>query len=448
MPRAGPAVDAPRWPGLDQPFHEAVTELSETSEGRALRKRIDGRFMYAEGKPHLHGPPQLVRSGLAETLRRVTSAYHRVIDRIVRASLDDEAVRVALSTPPGLARDLESDRDPANRKIHILRIDILLDPDGGFRILETNANCPGGFVFTGIFNRAWREFLEERGYRMPPALEHETKGFMANWFLSAIEEDTGSRPDFVGLLREEGGNRYELDEFAKHVRWHGVECEEIDPREIEYDCNGSPPRARGRRLTHAYQKLGMQRFLRMRPELDGFVGSVRDRSLFVQNGQRGRWVGDDKLCLAIISNPRFAYLFDDGDLELLQPYLLWSRNARLLDAESLKAVRGEREHYVLKRGLDTRGQGIVVGKSVDQQRWLEAVDRAVEEAWLVQEFHATTYVRGDFDSLKAHRHDLALGAINGELTTLYMRSSSELRVNMARTGKLHPVFLGAFEDSA
>lgn len=435
-------VDAPPWPGLSQSFHEAVVALGATEAGRALRKRAEARFMYAEGKPFLLGPPQLVRAELAETLRKVTAAYHRSIESIVRASMDDEVVRAALSTPPGLVEDVASDRDPANSKVHILRIDILPDADGGFRILETNANCPGGFVFSGICNRAWRQFLQDQGYPMPPALEHETRGFMANWFLKTIEEDTGACPGFVGLLREEGGNRFELGDFAKHVRWRGIECEEIDPREIEYDGTAAPT-ARGRRLTHAYQKIGMRLFQGMRPELDAFVAAVRNRALFVQNGQRARWVGDDKLCLAIISNPRFAYLFDAGDLELLQQYVPWSRNARFLSAQRLTAVRGERELYVLKRGLDTRGLGVVVGKGVDREQWWAAVDLAVKEAWLVQEFHATTYVQRDFDCPETQRHDLALGSINGELTTLFMRSSAELRINMARTGRMHPVFLEA-----
>jgi len=106
-------------------------------------------------------------------------------------------------------------------------------------------------------------------------------------------------------------------------------------------------------------------------------------------------------------------------------------------------VTGERERFVLKRGLDTRGQGVVVGRGVDADRWKEAVAVARSKGWLVQEFHPTCWIERDFDAPELQRHDLALGAINGELTTLFSRSSSELRVNMARTGRMHPVFMGA-----
>lgn len=434
-------VDFPVWPGLNRDFHTALLEEGNSPAGKALRKKAEDRFMYAEGKPFLLGPAQMVKPEFADTLVRVTQTYHRAIETIVRASVSDEAVRAELPTPPALAADLAKDVDPANSRVHICRLDLMLDPAGGFWILETNANCPGGFVFSGMCNRAWREFMEARGHTMPPPLRHEDKGFMADWFLESLEQDTGVRPDFLALLREDGGNRLELRDFAKHVRWNDIECVAMDPRKVQYNGTGSPT-AGGRVLTHVYQKLGMQPFQRLRGELDPFVHAVRDRALVVQNGQRGRWVGDDKLCLAIMFDPGFKHLFEASDWDMLQNYVPWSRNMRRLDAIVVDAVRGERERYVLKRGLDTRGNGVIVGRGVTAERWAEAVGTAIAEGWLVQEYHATTWIERDFDVPDMQRHDIALGAINGELTTVFMISSGELRVNMSRSGRMHPLFLG------
>lgn len=436
--------ETPRWPGLDHEFHAALLEEGRSPEGRALRQHAENRFMFSEGKPFLLGPAQMVRGAWADRLHAVTTAYHRAIEAIVRASRDDEAVRNALSTPPALADDLAADQDTRNMKVHICRLDLMLDPAGTFWILETNANCPGGFVFSGICNRAWREFMDRRGYSMPPAMPHEEKGFMAKWFLAACREDTGRHPDRVVLLREEGGNRFELTDFTRHLEWERVQCLEADPREVAYHESG-PAWVRGIPVQHAYQKYGMQRYLHHRASIEPFVRAVRNRSLFVQNGQRGRWVGDDKLCLAIMSDPTFRYLFDPDDWAVLQEHVPWSRNARLLDATEYAEVLGNRERFVLKRGLDTRGQGVIVGRGTTPDDWGPSVQRARDEGWLVQDFHPTSWVERDFDDPTLQRHDLALGAINGKLTTLFSRSSNELRVNMARTGRMHPVFLGAPE---
>ena len=436
-----------RWSGLCPDFHRSVVELGATADGRKLRHRAEARFMYAENKPFLLGPPQLIRPELADHLREVTAAYHRCIEQIIEASRTDEDVRSSLSAPRSLGHDLEADVDPANGKVHIMRLDLLPQADGGFYILETNANCPGGFVFAGICSRAWREFLEERGIQMPPALAHERKGFMADWFLDVIESDTGAQPDFLPLLREEGGNRFELTDFARHVRTRGLDCEEIDPRALTpcttEDGRQGSATPDGRRVTHAYQKLGMQRFLAMRAELGPFVGAVRERGLFVQNGQHGRWVGDDKLCLAVLSDPAFGYLFEEKDRRTLADHIPWSRNLGRVDRATLDVVRANPGGYVLKRGLDTRGDGVLVGHEASELDWTAAVDQAVAEGWLVQAFHPTTWLERDFDSDETQRHDVALGAINGELNTLFMRSSGEMRVNMARTGRMHPLFMGA-----
>ena len=79
---------------------------------------------------------------------------------------------------------------------------------------------------------------------------------------------------------------------------------------------------------------------------------------------------------------------------------------------------------------------------VGGDRWSEALDVAIAEGWLVQEYHPTTWIEYDVDAPDLQRHDVALGAINGELTTMFMRSSGELRVNMSRSGRMHPIFLG------
>ena len=61
-----PSRDAPLWCGLDRDFHDLVIEAGFSPEGQQLRAKAEARFLYAEGKPFLLGPPQMVKGELAE----------------------------------------------------------------------------------------------------------------------------------------------------------------------------------------------------------------------------------------------------------------------------------------------------------------------------------------------------------------------------------------------
>lgn len=438
---ASPSPPPRSWPGLDADFLREVAAVAATPEGRRLREQLESRYLYAEGKPFLLGPPAAVRPEFGVRMVRLAEAWHRAIETIVEASRTDAGLQRVLSVPPEMRADLAADHDPANGRVHICRLDLLLDAAGGFHVLETNANCPGGFVYSGEVNRAWRAYLGCRGVAPPPALAHEEPESMARCVLEAAEQDTGVRPRSLLLIRQAGGNRLELGELAQQVRACGVRSDEVDPREIELGEDGVPT-ARGCPVTHAYLKLGIREFYGMRSEVEAMVEAIRTRRLFVQNGLRGRWIGDNKLCLAVVSDPAFAGLFPPEDRALFAEHVPWSRNVALLDPAELERVRREREAFVLKRAHDTRGRGVVVGREHEASAWERAVDFGVREGWLVQAFLETTEVEDAFGSGRFNRHDLAIGAIRGEVTAVFMRSSAEMRVNMSRTGRMHPVFLG------
>ncbi len=187
----------------------------------------------------------------------------------------------------------------------------------------------------------------------------------------------------------------------------------------------------------------MEGLRRHAADLDALLGAVQTRALFVQNGVAGRVVADSKLCLAVLSDPRFAALFEPEDLALIGPHIPWSRNAALCTSKELGNIRAKPADYVLKRSLDTQGQGVVIGRDVGAAKaWAEAVERAVQEAWLVQSFCPTTLLETEQpDGRDRRHHDLALGLAEGRLIGAMCRSSSELRTNVTLTGSLHPVFM-------
>lgn len=432
---------AASWPGFDLAFDETLRLPSLLAEAEAVTRRVEGDLSRARGWSCGMGPPAVVRSAESACVHRVVEAFHRALEVVVRAHEKDPRVRRTLSMSGHLAADTDRDQRPTDARIHLCRLDLLLSPDGGFHVLEANANCPASLVHGGTASRAWRSYLSGRGVAIPKPLGHEHERWAARWFVEAALQDTGLSPDFIALLRKEGGNRTELSELARQFELEGIETLEADPRQLTLDSRGVPL-LEGRRVRHAYLKLGMQDFCRMRPELCTFVRAVRSGMLFVQNGQRGRWIGDNKLCLAVLSDPRFRDLLAPDDWELLRPHIPWSRNAALCTRREIATVRASPDRYVLKRPLDTRGRGVHVGREVaGGAKWADAVDRAVRESWLVQEFHAPTKIRTGLLGDQTAFHDLSVGVVNGSVGGAFIRSSGELRTNLALSGRMHPVFL-------
>lgn len=432
-----------RWPGLERHFTDEAVDLARSRDGLAFRKALSVEMdgLRARERSWPMGPPALIRRDFAAEIAAFAHAYHAMIERIIERYPEDERLRAVLAVPSTLRLDVDADALPVNRHVHLCRLDLMLDSAGGFRVLETNANCPGALFSSGTAARLWRRELLQGMLHGAPPLAHEHPAWTCEWFSSVARRETGEDVEFVALLREDGGNRGELPGLQAQFHLGDIECFEADPREITIGPDGYPY-LRGRRLRHAYLKLGIAAMARLRPELDAFVDSVQRGYLFVQNGIRGRLIGDNKLALAVLSDPSFDYLFEDRHRRIVQPRIPWSRNAATCTRRERERIRRHPEEYVLKRPLDTRGQGVVVGRAVnDLSAWDRALELAVRESWLVQEHCGSTRIRAGFERPEEDPHDLCVGVVDGEFAGALLRSSPGARMNIAGIGRLHQTFV-------
>ncbi|MFI7416682.1 hypothetical protein [Nonomuraea sp. NPDC049684] len=424
-----------RWPGWDEQFPARVRAATARLE---MPAPADGDLVVRDGperaaaKP---GPPLCIRAGWREPLERLVAAYHRLIETIVTAYPHDPRLRTVLVWPPGLRPEQFAGEVLAAGRVHVMRLDVMPQPDGALKVLETNANCPAG-LGKGSQCARWRPLLTAAGVQVPPPLPGEVPHWLGRWLLQVAEQEMGRRPETVALLRPEGGHRTELDGYAHALNALGIGVVEADPCEMR--LVGGRAVVGGQVVECAYAKIGMQDMARLRSRLQSYVRAVCSGALFVPNGLRARLIGDNKLCLAVLSDPRFADLFDPADYALVQGSIPWSRNLATCDLATVGLIRGCPDGYVLKRPLDTRGRGVVVGREAPD--WNASVDVALAEGWLVQEYCAAPVLEAD-DGQAPLRHDLELGAINGRLIVAGSRASREERVNVARSGRTHPVYL-------
>ncbi|MFD9425643.1 MULTISPECIES: hypothetical protein [unclassified Streptomyces] len=418
---------------VDMGFVGQVACVARTAEGRCLVRRLH-RQDGLDQRPQ--GIPLRLHVGWGQRLGAFVAAYHRLIERVVACHGADEELRRVIGVPRELA---EAVRDARDTRVHLLRADVLPQMEGGLRVLETNANCPAGLYRSGRGRAGWRPLLAAHGLRLPAPLPTDAHEWAGRWLLDLAERHTGVRPDTVAVLCPHGANRLDVDAFLTGLRRIGVRALAGDPRELRAGPRGVL--LHGEPVHHAYAKIGMQDLLRMSRDIQPYLRAVREGTLFVQNGLRGRVIGDNKLCLAVLSDPRFAGLFPAQDYALVRPATPWSRNIARCDVATVHRIRAGRDRYVLKRPLDTRGRGVVIGKDVmTVGTWQEAVSRAITQGWLVQEYCPAPRISLD-DRAQPYRYDLALGAVDGRLVGAFSRLGTQERLNVARTGQLHPLYL-------
>ncbi|MFF7456455.1 hypothetical protein [Kitasatospora sp. NPDC008115] len=428
-------TDDDDWSGLDEEFTRRVAEVGGTAEGRAL---ADAHTVGdpAAGRARPLGLPLRLRPGLREELEAFTAAYHRMIEAVVAAWEHDPRLREVLTLPQSLRTQAAAAHDT---RVHLLRLDLLPQPDGRLGVLETNANGPGGLAVVGRARAAWRPLLTRHGLGLPRPLPADDAGWTGRWLLDLAEQESGRRPDTVTLLYPHRADRNAVRSYHDGLLALGVRVLHADPRELRTGPDGGAV-LDGEPVRHAYAKISMRDLGQLAGELGPYLRAVRERALFVQNGLRARVIGDNKLCLAVLSDPRFADLFDPADHRLVQPAVPWSRNLAHCDAPTVRRITRERQRYVLKSPLDANGRGVVVGAETDEAAWAAAVGHAAAGGWLVQEYLPSPRLRLGPDGAPVH-HDLALGAVNGRLVSAFVRTGHEARLNVARTGRLHPLYL-------
>lgn len=421
------------WPGL-----ESTSGASDNGMMSGICADLNTKFTYSGQKPFPFGEPLVVNAAAFEVLARFCAAYHRMVLAIVEAYPDSTELQDFLSMPSHTARLLRSYGYRGEKaRIQICRLDLYPTQDGGFKVLETNANCPGGLIFAGFAAAAFRPALAEIECALMP---YESRTWMADWYIRTTAALRGQAPEAFVIFCTEGGHRLELDEHARAFRALGTAVVESDPRRLRIDGDGEA-RLDGNVFQFGYHKVSFVDLDAMGSEAEAYLMAVAQKRLHIQNGIASRFIGDNKLCLAVMRDPTFAHLFHPDDLAAVIPHLAWAANARRLTPGEVAAVEKDPVGFVLKRPLDTRGRGVVIGADCSLDEWRRSVKLAIDEGWLVMEAVEPTRLRAPTGELE--RHDLAIALVDGQVEGGYARSSTERKVNVARNGRVHPLMFAS-----
>ncbi len=313
-----------------------------------------------------------------------------------------EAVRVAAMQDSGL-RGQFGLTDWEERLIHAdpgypvasptSRLDAFFaSGDDGLKFTEYNAETPAGAAYNDALSRVMlampvmHEFSRTHAVLPIPAAPSVIHALLDAWHtFRGVRE----KPSVVILDWADVPTRSEFVLFEREFAALGIDAFIGDPRDAEY-TNGVLTIG-GRPVTLIYKRVLIDELV-TREGLDSpVVRAVRDRAVCMVNPFRCKLL-HKKASLAVVSDERQSHLLTPAQQRAVAAHVPWTRVVEERQTtydgdvvDLLSFIAGRRETMVLKPNDEYGGKGIVLGWTVDDQAWQEAIRSALTEPFIVQE---------------------------------------------------------------
>lgn len=284
-------------------------------------------------------------------------------------------------------------------------------PDGsGLKFTEYNAETPAGAAYGDALTTAFlslpvmAEFRREYNCLPIPAapgVEHSLLDSYREW------NGTRESPRIAIVDWADVPTRSEFVLFCDFFKNNGLECVIADPREMEYR-NGKLYSG-DFHVTLIYKRVLIDELIN-ECGLDGdVVRAVRERAVCMVNPFRCKLL-HKKASLAVIGDERNAHLLTADERESVATHVPWTRiveeRSTVFGGEKIDLIPWISEHrqrLVLKPNDDYGGRGIVLGWTVSDEKWSQAIHEALANPYIVQDKVAIpeepfpTWVNGGLD---------------------------------------------------
>ncbi|HEX7086692.1 MAG TPA: hypothetical protein VF198_10035 [Vicinamibacterales bacterium] len=389
----------------------------------------------------------------AAAARRVGEAVARLGERVA-ASVDVPEVLdvLAVTDAERALAALDAGPGPASTAS---RLDAFV-LDDHLVCAEYNAESPAGLGYAERLGEVFQELDVTARFReafdvSPPRLMRP----MLETLLETYREWGGTAsPPVVAIVDFRGVPTWaEFEMLQAAFTEAGVPTLVCDPRELEFD--GRTLTAQGRRIDLVYRRVLVGDVREHPDECRALVDACAARAVCMANAFRCK-LPHKKSFFALLTDERFARLFDPADLEAVAGAVPWTRLLRegmtTLDGGAIDLVpyvRANRERLVIKPNDEYGGSGVLLGWEADERAWDERIRIALggdEGAWVVQ---ARIGVRRepfplfgpDGTRMQEMLVDCAPYLFRGRLTGFLTRLSASGLANVTSGGGQVPAFV-------
>jgi uncharacterized circularly permuted ATP-grasp superfamily protein len=272
------------------------------------------------------------------------------------------------------------------------RLDAFFVSENELRFTEYNTETPAGTAYNDALTDVFYSLPVMREFRHHyQVLPLPARPGVLDALLSSYRRWSGRTglPRIAILDWREVPTFSEFVLFEQYFRSHGIDCMIVDPREVEFR-NGRL--MAGEFAIDLIYKRVLISELWQRGGIDHpVIRAVRARSVCIVNPFRCK-ILYKKASLAVLTDERNAKLFTPDEHLAIASHLPWTR--RLEERHTL--YRGEkvdlipfvldhRDILVLKPNDEYGGKGIVLGWTVNNTQWEQAVQAGLSDFFVVQE---------------------------------------------------------------
>jgi hypothetical protein len=344
------------------------------------------------------------------------------------------------------------------------RLDCIVDLTSPFwkdtlSFIEPNLVGVGGIHLIPTAEGVVRDVVVPALQQIAPDLDLEPSQDLRDLFILELNdhaEAIGRKGRTICLVdpKYSGDGPNELETLTHHYRDRGYNVYHADPAELV--LRGGEVYYEGHMIDVAYRDYDTRDLANQ--EKDG--ENMRPiKHLFKQNLIVSSMAGDfdHKSCFEVFTDSRFAQYFSVDERNIFRRHVLWTRllsERRTTDPHNeiidlVEYVRKNKDILVIKPNRSYGGDRILIGPSVTDGEWADAIELALHEpgAWVVQRLAKISVyefpVIGDDGSVQAAPFYVVVGLASTKYGVAVLgRASQKQVVNVSQRGGLLAVLVG------
>jgi hypothetical protein len=385
-----------------QTYHDLLTPSLAVESQAQLETQQQRRGLFFGERPLCTVlRPRFLSPAQYRFIQRRTRTLLRAFDKIHRAGMADKAFRAQFDLAAWEEELVQ--HDPGFRPvIPISRLDAFFVPQssssapegekGALRFTEYNAETPAASAYNDVLTDVFYALpvmqLFLRRYQVFPL---PARHGVMHALLAAYRQWRGTNePPRIAILDWDEVPTYsEFVLFESYFKSQGLECIIADPRGVEYRNGGLY--AGDFHITLIYKRVLISELIE-RGGLDHpIIRAVRAGAVCMVNPFACKMLYK-KASLAVLSDERNAHRFNAVERQAIAAHIPWTRRVEERQTEYggqkidlLPFIQQQREWLVLKPNDDYGGRGIVLGWTVDDAAWAEALKTALATPYIVQE---------------------------------------------------------------